>query len=664
VRFFVGKEFPLKKVLFVILVSGFALTTIMNACDTTEKVVKRGADKGGPGDGTLGSGDSDGDGLTDDREAQLGTDPKKPDTDDDGLLDGAEVNTHGTDPKKKDTDGGGINDGLEVGRGTDPKIGRDDLTGDADNDGLDDEEEIRRGTDPNFPDSDRDGLTDGAEVNTYDTNPKDPDTDDGGVDDGMEVAAGTNPRNKPNDDYLPMNDSDKDGLTDQEEERVGTDKTRADTDGDGLRDGEEVKTLGTNPKVRDTDKGGVIDGVEVNRGLNPLDPLDDRRRAMDSDGDGLTDVQEIALGTDPNKPDTDEDGLSDGAEVLTYKTDPKNKDTDGGGVNDGDEVNCGTDPNDGEDDILYRLEVRLLQKPPLTTTSNEATFEFAVESSGRLATVKCYLDGVEVPGGCQARTPLTLRGLPYGSRTFKVQAQNDLGQTATAHYAWQIEKIRGTCDEAQVVEKTLVFEPTSKTCEFSVGENLSPKDAFIRARRVQNQQVILPANVEICDVEFKAKAKKLWFDDHIVMTWNSTVMFTSADFLGLETKSLGRTFDFLSVRDTNLFRTEIPYCFGEDLGTICKVPGHDVARELNVELSEGARQQMKNFLNQTLGRTPADSDVSAAPAVVNVQVHNFFLSVVGDNDRSDCQHSGVTADVKIKYRFPSEIHIHQPAPAQ
>jgi hypothetical protein len=66
----------------------------------------------------------------------------------------------------------------------------------------------------------------------------------------------------------------------------------------------------------------------------------------DSDGDGLTDAEERALGTDPNNPDTDGDGLSDGDEVNRYGTNPLLVDTDGDGVSDGDEVAAGTNPND------------------------------------------------------------------------------------------------------------------------------------------------------------------------------------------------------------------------------------------------------------------------------------------------------------------------------
>ncbi|MEZ5302952.1 MAG: sulfatase-like hydrolase/transferase [Verrucomicrobiales bacterium] len=78
-----------------------------------------------------------------------------------------------------------------------------------------------------------------------------------------------------------------DGLTNLEEFRKGTDPQKADTDGDGLRDGDEVRgTL--NPW-----KGGSLDKP-------PGDPTDPRE--PDSDGDGENDGAEIAAGTDPNAP--------------------------------------------------------------------------------------------------------------------------------------------------------------------------------------------------------------------------------------------------------------------------------------------------------------------------------------------------------------------------
>ena len=73
--------------------------------------------------------------------------------------------------------------------------------------------------------------------------------------------------------------------------------------------------------------------------------------AGDSDGDGLSNDQEAARGTDPNRPDSDADGLSDGDEVLIYATDPTNRDSDGDVLTDFDEINThNTNPTQSDSD--------------------------------------------------------------------------------------------------------------------------------------------------------------------------------------------------------------------------------------------------------------------------------------------------------------------------
>jgi hypothetical protein len=64
--------------------------------------------------------DSDGDGLTDEEERELGTSLTNKDTDQDGLFDREEVEVYKTDPLKKDTDGDGNDDGEEVANGFNP----------------------------------------------------------------------------------------------------------------------------------------------------------------------------------------------------------------------------------------------------------------------------------------------------------------------------------------------------------------------------------------------------------------------------------------------------------------------------------------------------------------------------------------------------------------
>jgi hypothetical protein len=250
--------------------------------------------------------DADGDGLSNEEEAALGTDPEKKDSDGDGLYDNYEVgdvnnptdsdgnkiidaldkdddgdgidttkenadpNGDGNPQDAKDTDGDGAPDYLDA--------NNDGPLADADGDGLTNKQEADLGTDPNDADSDNDGLTDSEEI-TNGTNPKDPDSDGDSLPDGWEVNNGTDPND-------------------------------ADSDNDGLNDGQEVLG-GTNPNNSDTDGDGMPDGWEVSNGLDPK--VNDA--SGDADGDGLTNLQEYLNGTDPQKSDTDGDGLSDGVEI-------------------------------------------------------------------------------------------------------------------------------------------------------------------------------------------------------------------------------------------------------------------------------------------------------------------------------------------------------------
>ena len=71
---------------------------------------------------------------------------------------------------------------------------------------------------------------------------------------------------------LESDDVDQDGLTNAEELAAGTDPFDFDSDGDGLTDGEEVHTYGTSPIMRDTDGDGQNDAAELAAGTDPVDP--------------------------------------------------------------------------------------------------------------------------------------------------------------------------------------------------------------------------------------------------------------------------------------------------------------------------------------------------------------------------------------------------------
>ena len=99
----------------------------------------------------------------------------------------------------------------------------------------------------------------------------------------------------------------QDGLTIYEELEAGTDPFHPDSDGDGIKDGREVKVLRTGPTAKDTDNDGLTDPRELKIGTDP--------NVADTDDDGLEDQRELEVGTDPVDKDTDKDTLQDGWEI-------------------------------------------------------------------------------------------------------------------------------------------------------------------------------------------------------------------------------------------------------------------------------------------------------------------------------------------------------------
>ena len=155
-------------------------------------------------------------------------------------------------------------------------------------------------------------------------------------------------------------DTDGDGLADIFENMYGTDIDNPDTDGDGLTDGQEVYLTDTDPLVYNS----------FDENLSDAD--------ADCDGDGISNIEEILLGTDPLSVDTDGDGLSDWDEINTYNTDPLNPDTDGDGLLDGDELLIGLDPTDPETYGIPDAEYTLEQSIP---TDSDAFSRINTEDS-------------------------------------------------------------------------------------------------------------------------------------------------------------------------------------------------------------------------------------------------------------------------------------------
>jgi hypothetical protein len=120
-----------------------------------------------------------------------------------------------------------------------------------------------------------------------------------------------------------------------------------DSDGDGLSDEEEM-SLGTDPHDGDTDQDGYNDFVEVRTlNTNPSQPdpegLEREVRPSDAPESSISSPEPSPPSPPPVSTDPDNDGLTTIQEEQ-IGTDPNNPDTDGDGFNDGDEVQAGYNP--------------------------------------------------------------------------------------------------------------------------------------------------------------------------------------------------------------------------------------------------------------------------------------------------------------------------------
>ncbi|MDF1523135.1 MAG: hypothetical protein P1P87_09995, partial [Trueperaceae bacterium] len=272
--------------------------------------------------------DSDGDGLADHMEELLGTDAYKRDTDEDGLSDFDEVY------------------GFRIRFRGD--LGFSDVTAKFC-------PALRTG-----------GSCSAGTTEVWVTDPLDPDTDGDGIADGFELRQGSNPQLADAASFL---DTDRDGLSDEQENAFGSSIYEADIDGDGLPDLLEWM-IDSDPQRADSDGDGIRDYEELDIytfDALPGTPDFDVYRFLRICGSLEFNATQCAYtapsgadlpyGTNPSEADTDGDGVDDRTELFEPYTvavdgeasyevfsDPRRANADGDGWNDGVERSRGTDP--------------------------------------------------------------------------------------------------------------------------------------------------------------------------------------------------------------------------------------------------------------------------------------------------------------------------------
>ncbi len=204
----------------------------------------------------------------------------------------------------------------------------------------------------------------------------------------------------------------------------------------------------------DTDGDGLTDAEELALGTDPRNP--------DTDGDGLTDGEEVkTYKTDPLNPDTDYDGLKDGAEVYTHKTNPLLRDTDNGGVADGHEViEDGTNPLDPSDDLLlFTLHI-----------------EFDTDKS---VIHSQYFSDLDKIGKVLSRDP---------KATARIEGHADKRKTSRATYNLQLSERRAKAVMDHLRQKHAIAQSRMTPVGYGYTRPMAPNDPIIgnqKNRRVE-----------------------------------------------------------------------------------------------------------------------------------------------------------------------------------
>jgi hypothetical protein len=189
--------------------------------------------------------------------------------------------------------------------------------------------------------------------------------------------------------------------------------------------------------------------------------------------------------------------------------------------------------------------------------------------------------------------------------------------------------------------KELSFAATNSTCEFGVGDNLGRNNGRVTARREQVDSFEIPAKAVICDLSISSNSSSMRYDDHYMFIFNGyilssnlTTALNSLDTDAIKIKSgnteksvNGKKYDWLKIRGKD--GNDGSYCIGE---ASCQWPATERQGAVNLQLN---------------------SDLAKAIAAKSSSGKQEFKYIIsGDDNNSDCQHSGLQLKANLKYYVP------------
>jgi hypothetical protein len=252
--------------------------------------------------------------------------------------------------------------------------------------------------------------------------------------------------------------------------------------------------------------------------------------------------------------------------------------------------------------------------------------------------LKCYIDDTEI-SDCRERRRVLYEGLTYGNHSFTVLLYADDGLVHKVVYNWTIveRNLARRClnlNRRQTKMVDVVFPARTQTCDWGNGESLPKRNAFAQAIERQQVSLQVPEGGKICDIEVmtaSGEPQSFKYDDLFFLSMNDVVLASNARFILSEGEEGLMGLDWLNSRGEafpNNFnnRTDQNYCLGESMGkSVCEWPMTQKTGPIKLQFDPELIEKIEQNTNA------------------------LELSIVGDDDGSDCKHTGLNLKVRVDY---------------
>ncbi len=252
-----------------------------------------------------------------------------------------------------------------------------------------------------------------------------------------------------------LTDADLDGVADAAEQR-GWFVTVRNSDGETKQ-----REVNADPRVADTDGDGVSDLDEWTYLLDP--------RLADTDGDGLTDWEELnRTYSNPLDQDTDREGLADGLEFNFFGTSPVLADTDGDDLDDYEELYVRGERYDPLVANLPQVTVNYSTPPAVymvtdVATTEERSFGTKIAESATVSTTMGQTDSMTNQRTTQNSQEIgttvgvnlgdiTNLGIPRGTLEISGKLSWSQGTMNERSQSWSQEKSRTAAEAVEEYE--------------------------------------------------------------------------------------------------------------------------------------------------------------------------------------------------------------------